>query len=140
MKRDKHGNKVRKLEFLLGQALEDGADTVVTLGTRISSSARAAAAAACAQLGLRCVLILGGNETPSANGNLTPLSPNPDDDGDDDQLRQPVACMDYSEFQGHTFLGHRSNVADLYGSRSPVTLRSVAQIEIGPYDQLFENT
>ena len=63
------GNKVRKLEFLLGQALEDGADTVVTLGTRISNSARAAAAA-CAQLGLRCVLILGGNEPPSANGNL----------------------------------------------------------------------
>ena len=63
------GNKVRKLEFLLGQAIEDGADTVVTLGTRISNSARAAAAA-CAQLGLRCVLVLGGDEPTTANGNL----------------------------------------------------------------------
>ena len=63
------GNKVRKLEFLLGQAIADGADTVVTLGTRISNSARAAAAA-CAQLGIRCVLVLGGDEPSTANGKL----------------------------------------------------------------------
>jgi len=63
------GNKVRKLEFLLAKAIEEGADTVVTLGTRISNSARAAAAA-CAQLGLQCVLILGGDEPRTATGNL----------------------------------------------------------------------
>jgi 1-aminocyclopropane-1-carboxylate deaminase/D-cysteine desulfhydrase-like pyridoxal-dependent ACC family enzyme len=63
------GNKIRKLEFLLAEAVEEGADTIVTLGTRISNSARAAAAA-CAQLGLRCVLVLGGDEPAAANGNL----------------------------------------------------------------------
>jgi 1-aminocyclopropane-1-carboxylate deaminase/D-cysteine desulfhydrase len=63
------GNKVRKLEFLLAEAIAGGADTIVTLGTRISNSARAAAAS-CAQLGLRCVLILGGEEPPTASGNL----------------------------------------------------------------------
>jgi D-cysteine desulfhydrase family pyridoxal phosphate-dependent enzyme len=63
------GNKVRKLEFLLAEAVADGADTVVTLGSRISNSARAAAAA-CAQLGLKCVLVLGGDEPATANGNL----------------------------------------------------------------------
>lgn len=51
------GNKVRKLEFLLGAALEDGCDTVVTFGALQSNHARQTAAA-CARLGLRCELIL----------------------------------------------------------------------------------
>ena len=51
------GNKTRKLEFLLGQALADGADTVVTVGALQSNHARQTAAA-CAHLGLRCELVL----------------------------------------------------------------------------------
>lgn len=47
------GSKVRKLEFLFGQALAHGADTVVATGPRQSNSVRLAAAAA-ARLGLRC--------------------------------------------------------------------------------------
>ncbi|MFE4019536.1 pyridoxal-phosphate dependent enzyme [Streptomyces sp. NPDC059101] len=47
------GNKVRKLEFLLGDAAETGADTVITLGALQSNHARLTAAAA-ARLGLRC--------------------------------------------------------------------------------------
>jgi L-cysteate sulfo-lyase len=51
------GNKTRKLEFLMGAALAQGADTVVTLGAVQSNHARQTAAAA-AKLGLGCDLIL----------------------------------------------------------------------------------
>lgn len=61
------GNKVRKLEYVLAEALDAGADTLVTLGGIQSNHARATAAAA-ATLGLRCVLILNGTaqERPTA--------------------------------------------------------------------------
>ena len=49
------GGKLRKLEFLLGDAQARGADTVIATGPRQSNSARLAAAAA-ARLGLRCEL------------------------------------------------------------------------------------
>lgn len=51
------GNKLRKLEFLLGEALAQGADTVLTVGAVQSNHARQTAAA-CAKLGLACELIL----------------------------------------------------------------------------------
>ena len=40
------GNKTRKLEFLMGEALEQGADTVITQGAVQSNHARQTAAAA----------------------------------------------------------------------------------------------
>ncbi|KAF1033227.1 MAG: D-cysteine desulfhydrase [Pseudomonas sp.] len=64
LKRDDHtplgggGNKLRKLEFLLGTALGNGVDTVVTIGGVQSNHARLTAAA-CARLGLACELVLG---------------------------------------------------------------------------------
>ncbi len=60
------GNKTRKLEFLVGEALAAGADTLITAGAAQSNHCRqtAAAAAAC---GLRCHLLLGG-EAPSQSG------------------------------------------------------------------------
>ncbi len=51
------GNKLRKLEFLIGAALAEGADTIITLGARQSNHARLTAAAA-ARAGLRCELVL----------------------------------------------------------------------------------
>lgn len=51
------GNKLRKLEFLLGEARSQGADTVLTVGAMQSNHARQTAAA-CARLGLDCELIL----------------------------------------------------------------------------------
>ncbi|MFJ5673636.1 hypothetical protein [Streptomyces sp. NPDC093097] len=48
---------MRKLEFLLGEAVEAGADTVITLGALQSNHARLTAAAT-ARLGLRCELVL----------------------------------------------------------------------------------
>jgi L-cysteate sulfo-lyase len=63
------GNKTRKLEFLVGAALEQGADTLVTLGAAQSNHCRQTAAAA-AKAGLRCELILNGKKPDVANGNL----------------------------------------------------------------------
>jgi L-cysteate sulfo-lyase len=51
------GNKARKLEFLVGEALAEGADTLVTTGGVQSNHARQTAAAA-ARLGLGCELLL----------------------------------------------------------------------------------
>lgn len=51
------GNKTRKLEFLIGDALQSGCDTIVTAGALQSNHARQTAAAAAAA-GLHCVLVL----------------------------------------------------------------------------------
>jgi D-cysteine desulfhydrase len=51
------GNKIRKLEFLLAEALEQAADTVITCGGLQSNHARATAICAAA-LGLKAVLFL----------------------------------------------------------------------------------
>lgn len=51
------GNKVRKLEFLLGEACELNADTIITTGATQSNHVRQTAAA-CAKLGLKCVILL----------------------------------------------------------------------------------
>jgi D-cysteine desulfhydrase/L-cysteate sulfo-lyase len=51
------GNKVRKLEFLIGEAQAAGATSLITVGGVQSNHARQTAAAA-ARLGLRCQLVL----------------------------------------------------------------------------------
>lgn len=63
------GNKLRKLEFSLAQALEEGCDTVVTCGGLQSNHCRATALL-CAQLGLQCHLVLRGDFDEPADGNL----------------------------------------------------------------------
>jgi len=51
------GNKLRKLEFLIGEAQASGADTIITVGGRQSNHARLTAAAA-ARVGMKCELVL----------------------------------------------------------------------------------
>ncbi len=63
------GNKVRKLEFLLGEAARTDADTLVTVGAAQSNHARTVAAAA-AMHGLDCHLVLGGNRPSAPTGSL----------------------------------------------------------------------
>lgn len=63
------GNKVRKLEFALALAVQQGCDTIVTCGGLQSNHCRATALL-CAQLGLRCVLVLRGETAPPYDGNL----------------------------------------------------------------------
>jgi len=78
VKRDDHtgaelsGNKVRKLEYLMAEALQQQATHVVTCGGEQSNHARATAMAA-AQLGLKSVLILrcdNPEAPPAATGNI----------------------------------------------------------------------
>lgn len=63
------GNKVRKLEFLVAEALQQGADTLVTCGTLQSNGCRAVSAVA-ARLGLRAVLAVRGARPEAYDGNL----------------------------------------------------------------------
>ncbi len=51
------GNKTRKLEFLVGEALEQGADTLITQGAVQSNHVRQTAAAA-ASFGMACEIVL----------------------------------------------------------------------------------
>ncbi|HTU99241.1 MAG TPA: pyridoxal-phosphate dependent enzyme, partial [Luteitalea sp.] len=86
------GNKARKLEFVLGDAVAVGARSVVTVGP-ITSNHTMMTAAAGRRLGLDVHVILGGDRPASATGNLaltewygaqihmTPLDPaNPSED------------------------------------------------------------
>ena len=75
MKRDDNtslgmgGNKTRKLEFLIGEALEQGKDTLVTAGGLQSNHCRLTAAAA-RKANLSCHLVLNGERPEIPNGNL----------------------------------------------------------------------
>ena len=66
------GNKTRKLEFLVADALEKGADTLITCGAVQSNHCRLTLAAAVKE-GLKCWLVLEervpGSYNPEASGN-----------------------------------------------------------------------
>lgn len=66
------GNKTRKLEFLVADALAKGADTLITCGAVQSNHCRLTLAAACKE-GLACYLVLEervpGSYNPKASGN-----------------------------------------------------------------------
>ncbi|MBL7662590.1 D-cysteine desulfhydrase family protein [bacterium] len=62
------GNKTRKLEFLIADALKQGADTVITAGGPQSNHCRQTAAA-CVRAGLACHLVFGGTPSDTLNGN-----------------------------------------------------------------------
>lgn len=63
------GNKVRKLEFLMGEAVSLGADIVVTTGGSQSNHARIATGA-CRLAGLECHLVLNRGPHNEVQGNL----------------------------------------------------------------------
>ena len=63
------GNKVRKLEFLVGEALAQRADTLITCGTLQSNCCRAVSAVA-ARLGLSALLAVKGERPAAYDGNL----------------------------------------------------------------------
>ncbi len=62
------GNKVRKLEYIIAYALDNGYDTIITTGAIQSNHARATAAV-CAMMNLECHLALRG-EVKEYEGNL----------------------------------------------------------------------
>ncbi len=63
------GNKVRKLEYSLKEALDNGCDYLITCGGLQSNHCRATAAAA-VKLGMQCCLVLRGEEGSLPVGNL----------------------------------------------------------------------
>ncbi|MEN6519774.1 MAG: D-cysteine desulfhydrase family protein [Armatimonadota bacterium] len=63
------GNKVRKLEFLMADAVRKNADVVLTIGGPQSNHARLTAAAA-RRLGMDSVLVLAGPRFKNFDGNL----------------------------------------------------------------------
>jgi len=63
------GNKTRKLEFLMADALAHEAETVITTGAPQSNHCRQTAAAA-ARYGLGCVLVLTGDDPGEVSGNI----------------------------------------------------------------------
>jgi 1-aminocyclopropane-1-carboxylate deaminase/D-cysteine desulfhydrase-like pyridoxal-dependent ACC family enzyme len=68
------GNKIRKLALVAGQAVAEGADTLITAGGVQSNHARATAATA-AKFGMRALLVANGEppDPPSANALLDRL-------------------------------------------------------------------
>jgi D-cysteine desulfhydrase family pyridoxal phosphate-dependent enzyme len=62
------GNKVRKLQTVLAEAIASGADTLITCGGLQSNHCRATAAAGAA-LGLRVILVVNGTQQYQATGN-----------------------------------------------------------------------
>lgn len=65
----KTGNKVRKLEYLVAEALRDGCDLLITCGGPQSNHARATAVAA-AKMGLKSHLVLRNAAGGDLDGNL----------------------------------------------------------------------
>ena len=63
------GNKVRKLEFVLANALKKGAQTLISVGAAQSNHCRQTAALA-AKYGLDCILVLSGNPEEDFSGNI----------------------------------------------------------------------
>ncbi|WP_067035072.1 D-cysteine desulfhydrase family protein [Allomuricauda sp. CP2A] len=63
------GNKTRKLEYLIQEAIDNGCDTIITGGAQQSNHCRQTAAA-CSVAGLQCHLMLGGDGPETPNGNL----------------------------------------------------------------------
>ena len=63
------GNKVRKIEYLMGEAIDRGCDVVMTVGAVQSNHARVTAAAA-RRLGLDAIVVLHGEEPVQRQGNL----------------------------------------------------------------------
>ncbi len=63
------GNKVRSLEFILGEAVSNNCDTIIVAGP-LQSNLCTLAASACAKTGLKCITVHNGVKPDRAEGNL----------------------------------------------------------------------
>lgn len=63
------GNKIRSLEFILGEATSKKCDTIIVAGP-LQSNLCTLAACACAKAGLKCISVHNGVEPKKAEGNL----------------------------------------------------------------------
>jgi 1-aminocyclopropane-1-carboxylate deaminase/D-cysteine desulfhydrase-like pyridoxal-dependent ACC family enzyme len=63
------GNKLRSLEFIAGEAISRGKDTLIALGP-VQSNLCTLTAAACAKLGLKCIIVHNGEKPDRPTGNV----------------------------------------------------------------------
>ena len=63
------GNKVRPLEYLLGEAQAQGCDVVIASGQE-NSNLCSIAASACCRLGLKCILVHNNDQPTRLAGNI----------------------------------------------------------------------
>lgn len=84
------GNKVRKLEYLLADAISQECDTVLTCGGLQSNHCRATAAAA-ARLGLKCHLLLRGKQARTTT-DLKEMQPEAFPEGYEGNLLLDTLC------------------------------------------------
>ena len=63
------GNKIRSLEFWMGEAIAQSSDIILVAGKAVSNSCRLAAAAA-AKLGIECLIIHNDHKPSNLEGNL----------------------------------------------------------------------
>ncbi|WP_306192636.1 MULTISPECIES: pyridoxal-phosphate dependent enzyme [unclassified Streptomyces] len=139
------GNKVRKLEWTVGGALAEAADTLVTTGAAQSNHARLTAAAG-ARLGLNVALVFPGTleSATGGSGNLVldslfgatifwagdsePSTPAQAADDVCEQLRREGARPYLIPFGGSTSLGARGYVDG--GNELLVQLREVRHVVV----------
>jgi len=113
------GNKIRKLEYTIGQALAESADVLVTWGGVQSNHCRATAALA-ARLGLKAHLLLRGSQPDIADGNLLL----------DQLLGAEVTFMKLPDYQA---MDHEFNrLTEHYAARGLKTFR----IPVGASDEI----
>ena len=120
------GNKARKLEFLVADAMEKGADTIITAGAVQSNHARQTVAAA-VKFGLRCCLVLSGQSPNRWTGNLLLDELLGADirwagERDREQMMEEVA-------EEMTRLGHRPYIVPIGGSNPVGSAGYVAAME-----------
>ena len=114
------GNKVRKLEFCIADALDQGCDTLLTCGGVQSNHCRATAVAA-RQLGLDVHLVLRTDEAPTRDGNLFI----------DQLLGANISYVSKAEYAAGMGPVYRDLIAD-YSSRG----RKVYAMPVGASDEV----
>ena len=113
------GNKIRKLEFNLADALEQGCNTVITCGGIQSNHCRATAVMG-ARLGLKVHLLLRGEKPEVSTGNLLM----------DYLCGAEVTFIPENEWSGHA--GYAAHLQDSYASNGDRALF----IPIGASDEV----
>lgn len=123
------GNKIRKLEYLVYDALNRGADMLVTMGGAQSNHCRATASIA-ARLGLHCRLILRGRD---------PLSDEPPQAGQGNLLLDELFGAEVSFHSPAEYSGDRSAMLDRVNAevraagRTPYFFPTGGSVELGSW-------
>ncbi len=137
------GNKLRKLEYTMADALAKGATTVITTGSVTSNLARTAALVA-RRLGLKCVLVLNGGDPKKARANarvaeLLEVEVHAVDTREDRDRRMNEIAARLSERGEHVYkipLG-ASNEIGSFGMVAAMEELGIQQLQLGePFDAI----